>query len=113
MGVGLASTLGFAFACLVLFGLGCGFFDCNNMPILCQITRPSLRATGYGIMNLASTCCGGFADWGFGVLRDANVSLFAIFGGFALLAILSVAMVLAIRPCPCERGAIQPPTSRR
>ena len=113
VGVGLASTLGFAFACLVLFGLGWGFFDCNNMPILCQITRPSLRATGYGIMNLASTCCGGFADWGFGVLRDANVSLFAIFGGFALLAILSVAMVLAIRPCPCERGAIQPPTSRR
>jgi MFS family permease len=98
VGVGLAGTLGFAIACLVLFGLGWGFFDCNNMPILCQITRPSLRATGYGIMNLVSISFGGFADWGFGVLRDADVSLFAIFGGFALLAILSVALVLAIRP---------------
>jgi hypothetical protein len=49
-------------------------------------------------MNLVSISFGGFADWGFGVLRDADVSLFAIFGGFALLAILSVALVLAIRP---------------
>jgi MFS family permease len=103
VGVGLAGTLGFAIACLVLFGLGWGFFDCNNMPILCQITRPSLRATGYGIMNCVSISFGGFADWGFGVLRDADVSLAAIFGGFALLAVLSVAMVLAIRPQ--RRGA--------
>ncbi len=98
VGVGLSGTLGFAIASLVLFGLGWGFFDCNNMPILCQIARPSLRATGYGIMNLVSISCGGFADWGFGVLRDADVSLAAIFGGFAALAILSVATVLAIRP---------------
>jgi len=27
--------------------LGC--FDCNNMPILSQIVRPQLRATGYGL----------------------------------------------------------------
>jgi hypothetical protein len=45
----------------VLFGIGWGFFDSNNMPILCQITRPDLRATGYGIMNLVSISCGGFA----------------------------------------------------
>ena len=60
---------------LALFGLGWGFFDCNNMPILCQIVRPELRATGYGIMNLVSISCGGFADWGFGALRDAHVPL--------------------------------------
>ena len=29
-----------------------------------------LRATGYGIMNFVSISCGGFGDWGFGVLRD-------------------------------------------
>ena len=27
---------------LVVFGLGWGFFDCNNMPILCQIVRPRI-----------------------------------------------------------------------
>ena len=71
-GVGNAGTLAVAVAFLILFGLGWGFFDCNNMPILCQIVRPELRATGYGIMNLVSISCGGFADWGFGVLRDAR-----------------------------------------
>ena len=70
-GVGNAGNAGHApVAFLILFGLGWGFFDCNNMPILCQIVRPRLRATGYGIMNLVSISCGGFADWGFGALRD-------------------------------------------
>jgi MFS transporter, Spinster family, sphingosine-1-phosphate transporter len=83
---------------LVLFGLGWGFFDCNNMPILCQIARPELRATGYGIMNLVSISCGGFADWGFGMLRDRHVPLFGIFGVFASAAVLSIVLVFLIRP---------------
>ena len=98
VGVGLSSTLGFAIACLVLFGLGWGFFDCNNMPILCQVVRPDLRATAYGVMNLASTSCGGFADWGFGMLRDQQVPLNGIFGAFAAVALLSICIVLCIRP---------------
>lgn len=97
-GVGDAATLGVAVACLMLFGLGWGFFDCNNMPILCQIVRPELRATGYGIMNLVSISCGGFADWGFGALRDRHVPLGVIFGAFAAVALLSVFIVLCIRP---------------
>ncbi|QEG28080.1 Hexuronate transporter [Gemmata obscuriglobus] len=97
-GVGNADTLGVAVAFLVLFGLGWGFFDCNNMPILCQIVRPELRATGYGIMNLVSISCGGLADWGFGVLRDRNTPLNVIFGVFASAAVISVALVLFIRP---------------
>jgi len=100
-GVGYAPEthlLWVAVAFLILFGLGWGFFDCNNMPILCQIARPELRATGYGIMNLVSISCGGFADWGFGALRDRHVPLFGIFGVFASAAILSIVFVLLIRP---------------
>jgi MFS family permease len=97
-GVGNAGTLTIAIAFLILFGLGWGFFDCNNMPILCQIVRPELRATGYGIMNLVSISCGGFADWGFGALRDQHVPLNIIFGVFAATAALSIAIVLMIRP---------------
>src|SRR5207245_6048961 len=63
-GVGAAGSLRAALAFLALFGLGYGFFDCNNMPILCQVVRPELRATGYGVMNLVSISCGGLADWG-------------------------------------------------
>lgn len=99
-GVGNASSLAIALTFLALFGLGWGFFDCNNMPILSQIVRPELRATGYGVMNFVSISCGGLADWGFGVLRDRQVPLNVIFGVFAGLAILSVVIVLAIRPRP-------------
>ncbi len=97
-GVGNAGSLGVAVAFLILFGLGWGFFDCNNMPILCQIVRPELRATGYGIMNLVSISCGGLADWGFGTLRDNHVPINVIFGIFASTAIMSIVIVLLIRP---------------
>ena len=96
--VGNASTLTMAIVGLIIFGLGWGFFDCNNMPILCQIARPEWRATGYGIMNLVSISCGGFGDWAFGALRDRQVPLNLIFGVFAGVALLSVLIVLLIRP---------------
>jgi MFS transporter, Spinster family, sphingosine-1-phosphate transporter len=101
-GVGNASTLAISVAFLALFGLGWGFFDCNNMPILCQVVRPELRATGYGIMNFVSISCGGFADWGFGALRDRNIPLQLIFGVFASIALVSIAFVLLIRPRKTE-----------
>jgi hypothetical protein len=105
-GVGYApatGALGVAVAFLALFGLGWGCFDANNMPILAQIVRPGLRATGYGVMNLVSIGVGGFADVGFGVLRDLRVPLFGIFSIFASTALLSVALVLRIRPHVASR----------
>ena len=99
--VGYATTYGslsLAVLALVLFGIGWGFFDCNNMPILCQIVRPELRASGYGIMNLISISCGGLADWGFGTMRDNNIPLSLIFGTFACVSVLSVLLILLIQP---------------
>ncbi len=100
LGLGRAATLEAAVLLLALFGLGWGFFDCNNMPILCQLVRPRLRAAGYGLMNLVSIGSGGAADWAFGALRDARVPLQTIFGVFAGAAVLSIAAVLLIRPRP-------------
>jgi MFS family permease len=100
-GVGNSPNLGsfgLAIASLILFGIGWGFFDTNNMPILCQIARPELRATGYGIMNFVSISCGGLADWGFGLMRDRQIPLNAIFGVFASACLVSVILVLLIRP---------------
>lgn len=96
-GVGNAHSLSFAILGLIVFGIGWGFFDSNNMPILCQIVPGKLRATGYGLMNLVSISCGGFGDWGFGFLRDRHVPLNVIFGSFAGLALLSLFIVLAIK----------------
>ncbi|MBX7166065.1 MAG: MFS transporter [Pirellulales bacterium] len=97
-GVGNAGSLSMAILFLALFGIGWGFFDCNNMPILSQIVRPELRATGYGIMNLVGISVGGFADRGFGMLLDRHVPLNVIFAVFASTALLSVILVLLIRP---------------
>jgi MFS family permease len=100
LGVGLVidrGSLVMAIGFLMLFGLGWGLFDSNNMPILAQITRPGLRATGYGLMNLVSISCGGLADVGFGWLRDRAVPLDLVFGGFAGIACVSAWVVLSIR----------------
>ncbi|MDR1010694.1 MAG: MFS transporter [Opitutaceae bacterium] len=97
-GVGNAGVLAVAIVFLMLFGIGWGFFDCNNMPILCQIVRPGLRATGYGVMNMVSISCGGFADWGFGIMRDRGVPINLIFTAFASVCVLSAAIVLLIKP---------------
>jgi MFS transporter, Spinster family, sphingosine-1-phosphate transporter len=98
--VGNATSLTIAIVGLTVFGFGWGFFDCNNMPILTQITRPEVRATGYGLMNLASISCGGLGDWGFGKLQDQGIALNLIFGAFAGLALLSIFIVLFIKPQP-------------
>ncbi|NCA11725.1 MFS transporter, partial [bacterium] len=101
LGVGIVvgtKSLLLAVLFLMLFGLGWGLFDTNNMPILAQIVRPDQRAAGYGLMNLASISCGGVADVGFGWLRDQAVPLPLIFAGFAAVAALSAWLVLCIRP---------------
>jgi MFS family permease len=95
-GVGNAGSVGMAVAFLALFGLGWGLFDCNNMPILCQLVSPRSRATGYGIMNFVSIGCGGLADWGFGAMRDAGIPLNLCFAAFASLALVAVWLMLWI-----------------
>ena len=113
IGVGYSprtGLLGVAIGFLILFGLGWGLFDVNNMPILCQIVRPQLRATAYGLMNMVSISCGGLADWGFGIMRDAHMPLMATFGAFAGVAMVSIVLVLLIHPAYVE---IDPPAVNR
>lgn len=55
-GTGLLGIIGGA----VLFGIGYGMFDANNMPILCQFVSPRHRAAGYGLMNMTGVFAGAF-----------------------------------------------------
>ncbi len=98
LGLGAAWSIGSAIACMVLFGIGWGFFDCNNMPILCQIARPEHRATGYGFMNLVSIAAGGGATVVLGWMRDAGISFFVAFALCALVAGIAAVLVLFIKP---------------
>jgi len=97
-GLGFAPSLGAAIAFMILFGVGWGFFDCNNMPILCQVVRPEHRATGYGFMNMISISVGAVATVLLGSMRDHGIQLTAAFAGSAVLALITVAFVMRIRP---------------
>jgi MFS family permease len=97
-GIGYAPTLTVAIVFLLIYGVGFGFFDTNNMPILCQIVSPKLRATGYGLMNMVSVIGGGFAVKQVGVMRDSGAPPSTIFSICAMAAALAVVLVLLIRP---------------
>lgn len=74
----------------ILFGIGYGVFDANNMPILCQIVPPEKRATAYGIMNMTGVFAGAFITNQLGKSIDAGniVSDFVILGAVVLVAIM-------------------------
>jgi predicted MFS family arabinose efflux permease len=56
---GATGTVAVLIAALVLFGLGRGLYDCNVMPVVCEVVDPRLRATAYGILNLLGCVAGG------------------------------------------------------
>jgi MFS family permease len=73
---------------LVLFGLGRAMYDCNAMPSLCQIARPEVRSTGYGIFNGAGCIAGGVMALGAGWAKAAVglASSFYIAGAILLIS---------------------------
>jgi MFS transporter, Spinster family, sphingosine-1-phosphate transporter len=98
LGLGYAWSLGAAIAFMVVFGIGWGFFDCNNMPILCQIARPEHRATGYGCMNFVSISVGAGATVLLGWMRDHGIKFSVAFAVSAAVALLSAGLILLVRP---------------
>lgn len=68
---GSTSSVAILIAALLLFGIGRGAYDCNTMPVLSQIARPELRATGYGLFNCVGCIAGGVLAALAGVLKSA------------------------------------------
>jgi predicted MFS family arabinose efflux permease len=83
-------------ASLILFGIGRGFYDCNIMPVLCQVARDDLRSTGYGVFNCAGCVAGGIVAALAGQLKDA-IGLAAAFQIAAAILCLSGVLLLRIR----------------
>lgn len=77
----------------LLFGIGYGIFDANNMPILCQFVPVNQRATAYGIMNMTGVFAGAAVTSLLGKWTDGgNLGL-----GFAWLsAVVLVAVALQL-----------------
>lgn len=94
---GYTAYLPLAITGLVLYGFTRAFADSNMMPILCQVTDPRYRATGYGILNLCATIVGGATIYLGGILRDARVSVSLIFLFAAAALFTCSALLFAIR----------------
>jgi len=72
---------------VLLFGIGFGMFDANNMPILCQFVASKYRATAYGIMNMTGVLFGAVATQLMGSLPSIGFG-FACMSGAVAIAIL-------------------------
>ena len=74
----------------LLFGMGYGMFDANNMPILCQIISAKYRATAYGVMNMVGVFAGAAVTHLLGKWTDGgNLGLgFAVLGCIVLVALV-------------------------
>ncbi len=87
--MGYGSSLTAAISAGLIFGLGYGMFDSNNMPILCQFVPSRSRATAYGIMNMSGLFIGALATDVLGTLA-ANDKMglgFACMAGAVALAL--------------------------
>jgi MFS family permease len=80
---------------MIVFGLGRGFFDCNLMPVVCQLARPQVRATAYGVLNMLSTLVGGLMTAVAGALKSSLGlgGALQVSAGLLLLAAVALATV--------------------
>ena len=76
----------------LLFGIGFGIFDANNMPILCQFVSAKYRGTAYGIMNMTGVFAGAAVTKLLGKWTDGG----SLGEGFALLSVV-VAFALLLQ----------------
>jgi len=74
----------------LLFGIGYGIFDANNMPILCQFVSAKYRATAYGIMNMTGVFAGAAVTSLLGKWTDGG----NLGSGFAMLSIVVLAALI-------------------
>lgn len=74
----------------ILFGMGFGMFDANNMPILCQFVPKKLRGTAYGFMNMVGVFAGAAVTQVLGSFKDqGNFGFgFVILSAIVLLALI-------------------------
>ena len=76
----------------LLFGIGFGVFDANNMPILCQFVSAKYRGTAYGIMNMIGVFAGAAVTELLGKWTDGG----NLGQGFAMLSVI-VLVALALQ----------------
>jgi MFS family permease len=102
LALGYSRSPAVALGAAVLYGLGFGFFDANNMPVLCQFVPARLRAAAYGFMNLIGVSAGALATEIIGKLDKAGKLAQGI-GWLAVPVVIAIALVLLLRPVTLNR----------
>jgi ACS family D-galactonate transporter-like MFS transporter len=102
LALGYGGTPALALAAAVLYGIGFGLFDANNMPVLCQFVPPRLRAAGYGFMNLVGVSAGALSTQVIGGL-DKSGKLAQGIGWLAVPVGVAVLLVLLLTPVSLNR----------
>ena len=82
----------------VLFGVGYGMFDANNMPILCQFVPARLRATAYGFMNMVGVFAGAAVTQELGKFKDEGNFGFGFAALAAVVALALLVQITSLRP---------------
>ncbi len=82
----------------LLFGIGFGMFDANNMPILCQFVGTRQRATAYGIMNMTGVFAGAAITHVLGKWSDEGNLALGFAGLAAVVAVALAVQLYALRP---------------
>ena len=94
--IGMGKGLFAAIAAGIIFGIGFGMYDTNNMPILCQFVPNRLRSTAYGCMNTVGVAMGAVCTQVLGRMQDGGHlgAAFAVLGLVTALALLVQLTVL-------------------
>jgi len=101
--LGMGHSLLYVMSAAVLFGVGFGMFDANNMPILCQFVPVRYRATAYGLLNMSGVFAGAFITDLLGKSTDAGNlgKSFAMLAGVVLIAL--IIQLSFLRPATDEK----------
>ncbi|MDB6120872.1 MAG: transporter [Verrucomicrobiaceae bacterium] len=97
-GLGMAPNFAVAIISAALFGIGFGLFDTNNMPILCQVVPPRMRATAYGVLNCVGIGAGAALTPILGKMKDQGVPLSQGFALCAIPAVTACILMVSLRP---------------
>ena len=92
------NLLPLAIILFMIYALFKSFIDANMMPVLCLVVDPKYRATAYGVLNFVACIIGGVGLYAGGVLRDLKINLGTMYQFAALIMIIGLVLLSAVKP---------------
>lgn len=92
---GAVTTAPVLLGALFIYSFGRGIYDCNVMPVLCDVVDDDQRSTAYSLLNFAGTFVGGVAAFGAGALRS-TIGLDGALLGAGVIILMSAVLLTRI-----------------